>query len=97
MRSKQFHSSAKTIFAIFITFLLASAVVPAQTQVAKFRVLHTFRGPDGAIPDGLLARDPSGDLYGTTSGGGTGKGLCASSFLGCGTAFKLNASGKLLW
>jgi len=97
MQSKKSCSAAKSTFLIVAMFLLASAVVPAQTQATKFRVLHTFRGPDGALPDGLLARDPAGNLYGTTSGGGTGKGLCASFFLGCGTAFKLNAGGKLLW
>jgi uncharacterized repeat protein (TIGR03803 family) len=96
MRSKNC-SAAKVIFAVFLTLALASAIVPTQAQAQKFKVLHTFHGPDGALPDGLLARDPGGNLYGTTSGGGTGKGLCASFFLGCGTAFKLNASGKLLW
>jgi|HubBroStandDraft_6_1064221.scaffolds.fasta_scaffold02427_9 uncharacterized repeat protein (TIGR03803 family) len=96
MRSKNC-SAARVIFAVFLTFALASAIVPTQAQAQKFKVLHTFHGPDGALPDGLLARDPAGNLYGTTSGGGTGKGLCATFFLGCGTAFKLNAGGKLLW
>jgi hypothetical protein len=76
MRSKKRRSARKPIFVIFITLLLA--IVPTQLQARKFKVLHTFHGPDGAIPHGLL-------------------GQCASFFLGCGTAFKLNASGKLLW
>jgi hypothetical protein len=76
MRSKNC-SAARVIFAVFLTFALASAIVPTQAQAQKFKVLHTFHGPDGALPDGLLARDPAGNLYGTTSGGGTGKGLCA--------------------
>jgi uncharacterized repeat protein (TIGR03803 family) len=97
MRSNKPFSAGKLAFVIFITLLLASAVVPTQVQARKFKVLHTFHGKDGAIPAGLLARDPAGNLYGTTTGGGTGKGLCASFFLGCGTAFKLNAGGKLLW
>ena len=38
-----------------------------------YHVLHSFRGPDGAIP-GQLIVDPAGNLYGTTFGGGTGQG-----------------------
>jgi len=88
---------SKLLLALAVALAAAMAQTPAQAQNYKFKVLHTFHGPDGAIPDGLLARDGAGDLYGTTSGGGTGKGLCASYFYGCGTAFKLDASGKLLW
>jgi uncharacterized repeat protein (TIGR03803 family) len=82
---------------IFITLLLASAIVPAQARAQKFKVLHTFHGKDGANPFGLLVRDASGNLYGTTADGGDGKELCVSFFYGCGTAFKLNAGGKLVW
>jgi uncharacterized repeat protein (TIGR03803 family) len=99
MRSKMSHPVEKAFFAICLALLLTLVIIaqPAQAQNYKFKVLHTFHGKDGAIPAGLLARDSAGNLYGTTSGGGTGKGLCASFFLGCGTAFKLNANGKLLW
>ena len=68
MRSEKPLSAAKPTFAIFVALLLASAIVPTQAQAQKFKVLHTFDGKDGAIPDGLLARDPAGNLYGTTSG-----------------------------
>jgi uncharacterized repeat protein (TIGR03803 family) len=97
MQSKKLPLRAKTVFAIFVTLLLASIVVAAQTQATKFKVLHTFHGKDGAIPAGLLARDSVGNLYGTTGRGGDAKGLCVSFFPGCGTAFKLSQSGKLLW
>jgi uncharacterized repeat protein (TIGR03803 family) len=49
-------------------------------------VLHTFTGvPDAAIPaDSSLILDSSGNIYGTTSEGGT---ICAGSAYGCGTVF----------
>jgi uncharacterized repeat protein (TIGR03803 family) len=49
-------------------------------------VLHSFTGsPDGRDPIGGLIRDQEGNLYGTTSSGGTHSG---------GTVFKLDSSGK---
>src|SRR5277367_3932936 len=85
--------SAKSIFAIFVTLLLAAIVVPAQTQPAKFKVLHTFHGKDGAFPVGQLTRDAEGNFYSTTAQGGTGN--CVG--VGCGTVFKLGKTGKLIW
>ena len=35
-------------------------------------VLYSFTGPDGQTPAGDLLRDSAGNLYGTTTGGGTG-------------------------
>jgi uncharacterized repeat protein (TIGR03803 family) len=55
-------------------------------------VLHSFVGTDGAIPDADLVRDSAGNLYGTTANGGDM--TCPYSSWGCGTVFKLNASGK---
>jgi len=52
-------------------------------------VLYSFAGKsDGNLPQGTLFRDPSGNLYGTASEGGTGS--CA-----CGTIFELDTSNKL--
>ena len=93
MRSKKPSSAAQSIFAIFITLLLATILVPAQTQATKFKVLHTFHGSNGAIPWTQLTRDAVGDFYGTTSEGG--EGVCSN--YGCGTVFKLDKNGKQVW
>jgi len=54
--------------------------------------LHSFWGGDGALPQGRLTQDTLGNLYGTTFDGGTPKG--GSCRHGCGTVFKLDATGK---
>jgi uncharacterized repeat protein (TIGR03803 family) len=95
MRSKKPCSAAKTSLAMFVTFLLALPMVPTPAQARKFKVLHTFHGPDGANPYAELVRDTAGNIYGTTQVGGSVKGVCAS--VGCGTAFKLNKNGKQVW
>src|SRR5208337_475040 len=50
-------------------------------------VLHSFSGTDGAFPSAGLIFDKNGNLYSTTVGGG-------STPYGCGTVFKLTASGS---
>jgi uncharacterized repeat protein (TIGR03803 family) len=92
MQSKKSCSVTRRVFAILLTFLLVSAVVVQPAQAQTFKVLHTFRGPDGANPVGQLVRDKAGDLFGATSNGGAGK--CRG---GCGAAFKINKAGKEVW
>jgi uncharacterized repeat protein (TIGR03803 family) len=54
--------------------------------------LYSFAGPpDGASPVAGLVRDAAGNLYGTTLQGGD---LSCFPGFGCGTVFKLDASGK---
>jgi uncharacterized repeat protein (TIGR03803 family) len=93
MRSKKSFSTGKSTFVVFMTVLLASLVVPTQLQAQTFKVLHTFHGTNGGQPYGGLTRDTAGNLYGTTSIGG--KGICGK--YGCGTAFKLDKTGKQVW
>jgi len=72
-----------------LPLLLAACVVlsmmlPAQAQT--FSVLYSFNGPpDGKAPNTTLLLDGSGNIYGTTYGGGTSYD---------GTAFKLSPAGK---
>jgi uncharacterized repeat protein (TIGR03803 family) len=54
--------------------------------------LHTFdfSTGDGNWPNATLIFDAKGNLYGTTTGGGTGTGSCG--FEGCGTVFEIVAA-----
>ncbi|MFZ0319285.1 MAG: choice-of-anchor tandem repeat GloVer-containing protein [Candidatus Sulfotelmatobacter sp.] len=58
-------------------------LVPESNGQWSEKVLYSFNGTDGAAPEGTLLLDQSGNLYGTTGGGGS---------LGFGTAFKLTYS-----
>jgi uncharacterized repeat protein (TIGR03803 family) len=68
----------------------ASGTVFRINALGKEKVLHSFSQTDGdgAFPwYGTLARDSSGNLYGTTITGGIAGEFC------CGTVFKVTASG----
>jgi uncharacterized repeat protein (TIGR03803 family) len=61
-------------------------------STGKETLLYSFEGgTDGAFPVGGLVRDDEGNLYGTTSGGGTSQPECNN---GCGTIFKIDTSGN---
>jgi uncharacterized repeat protein (TIGR03803 family) len=93
MQSKKSNPTEKAIFAISLALLLVLAMTAQSVQAQTFKVLHTFHGKDGAFPTGTLIRDSAGNLYSTTSGGGTG----GCDKYGCGTVFKMNEVGKELW
>jgi uncharacterized repeat protein (TIGR03803 family) len=68
-------------------------VVFKVDPAGKETVLHSFAGypTDGAFPYAVLVRDAAGNLYGTTSRGGSGSCLGGN---GCGVVFKLDTTGK---
>jgi uncharacterized repeat protein (TIGR03803 family) len=67
-------------------------VVFKLSPAGQETVLHTFAGgSDGAIPYATLIRDSAGNLFGTTSFGGTSTSRECSG-IGCGTVFKLDSS-----
>ncbi len=64
-----------------------SGVVFEYSSAGKYRVLYTFLGDptDGSGPYAGVTLDTSGNLYGTTEGGGSA---------GLGTVYKLSTSGQ---
>ena len=60
-------------------------VFKLNIATAQLTVLHTFNGSDGTSPAAGLVQDSSGNMYGTTSYGGTA---------GYGTVFKLDSLGN---
>jgi uncharacterized repeat protein (TIGR03803 family) len=57
----------------------------------KLTTLHSFAGPDGSDPFGLI-QATNGDFYGTTAYGAANR-TCGRP--GCGTIFKITPAGKL--
>src|SRR5208337_2545369 len=94
MQSTRSRPAAKAVFAIFLMFLLALAIAAQPVQAQTFKVLHTFHRKDGANPYGQFLWDAHGNLISATANGGTGN---CSPGPGCGTVFKMNTSGKILW
>jgi uncharacterized repeat protein (TIGR03803 family) len=64
-------------------------LTPLQNGTWKETIIHQFTGPpDGALPSSGLILDSTGNLYGMTQYGGTGR--CANNaYKGCGTIYKL--------
>jgi uncharacterized repeat protein (TIGR03803 family) len=65
-----------------------NGVLYELSKNGTFTVLHSFAGgtSDGCGPVGSVVRDKAGNLYGTTSGGGTAN---------CGTVFRITTDGVL--
>lgn len=64
-----------------------------MTADGTVKTVHSFHGSDGAEPEGPVIQASDGNLYGTTTQGGTSSN-CGNS-LGCGTVFTINSHGVL--
>jgi uncharacterized repeat protein (TIGR03803 family) len=72
-------------------------LTPSANGRWKAKVIHQFKvSADGAFPWTGLSFDQSGNLYGTTAGGGDPT-HCSSSLFGCGVVFKLAPNSKGGW
>jgi uncharacterized repeat protein (TIGR03803 family) len=81
-RSLRVASGAVALVATLVSWLAVAPSAQAQT----FKSLYSFTGsPDGAMPRGAVIKDKLGNLYGTTTAGGS---------FGSGTVYKLSMSGK---
>jgi len=89
IRSERLITSMAVVLTLVITLALV-ATPPAQAQT--FTLLYTFTGgADGGFPYAGLVQDTAGNLYGTTSQGGSGLFDCPT---GCGVVFKLDSAGN---
>jgi uncharacterized repeat protein (TIGR03803 family) len=75
----------------------SSGVVYKLSPQGVYSQLYSFCSKDnchdGAGPFGGVIRDQAGNLYGTTVGGGSGKGCKDKYIVGCGTIFRLSPDG----
>lgn len=76
-------------FEVAFLTMFATALLVAPAGAQTLTVLHQFSGGanDGGSPEGLIAVDHAGNVYGSTPDGGDRSGLCAS-LSGCGMVFR---------
>jgi len=84
--SKKLSIAATAVLALFVSTALITSAAQTESVLRSFNSI----GIGGYYPYGSLISDSSGNLYGTTSWGGTGQ--CTDdtgSAIGCGTVFEL--------
>ena len=87
-RRKNGSASIKSGWKMAGALLLLCATTAIGSPAQTFRTLANFDGTNGAFPYGDLVQGLDGNLYGTTSGGGTGV-YCWAGVGGCGTVFEV--------
>lgn len=86
------HVALAVVIAIVLTGLATRSARAAPEQTPTYTALYTFTGgADGGYPSAGLVPDAAGNLYGTTSEGGS---LSGCSPYGCGLVFKLDPTGN---
>ena len=82
--------TARSIGLVAAILLVLTVVATAAAQAQTLTVLHYFSGgQDGGGPQGLVAVDRGGNVYGSAPYGGSRNGVCGQQG-GCGTVFRSN-------
>jgi hypothetical protein len=75
-----------------------NALVAIHAGAVTQKVLYAFHGPgDGSLPSSNLTFDKAGNLYGTTSAGGSAACINFYDIFGCGTVFELTPNTDGSW
>jgi uncharacterized repeat protein (TIGR03803 family) len=86
------HVALAIVIALVLTGLATRSAQAAPAQTLTYTALYSFTGgADGGYPSAGLVPDAAGNLYGTTSEGGS---LSGCSPYGCGLVFKLDPTGN---
>lgn len=82
-------SQLRFVASISIILLATALLMTPSAGAQTFTVLHQFSGGtnDGSSPEGLIAVDRAGDVYGSAPDGGNRTGICAP-LSGCGMVFR---------
>jgi hypothetical protein len=81
-----------------VRMLALTALFAIHALAVTEKVLYAFHGPgDGSLPSSNLIFDKAGNLYGTTSAGGSAACDNYYGIFGCGTVFKLSPNPDGSW